>query len=209
MRALVLTAVLVAGCQPASVAPTASGPLPADRGLKSVADFAAIESESDRSVALFHEAAKVIQHPRCVNCHPAGDRPLQRNGEPHQPLALRGEEAHGAPGMGCDTCHGESSYLNMPGSPNWHLAPREMAWQGRSVADICAQIKDEKRNGGMSLAAVAHHMENDPLVSYGWRPPRQLDPVPGNQPLFVELVRAWIDTGAACPASAAESDADQ
>jgi len=28
-----------------------------------------------RSIALFREAGKVLQHPRCRNCHPAGDRP--------------------------------------------------------------------------------------------------------------------------------------
>ena len=39
--------------------------------------FAAISDSAARSAALFMEAAKVLTHPRCVNCHPAGDRPRQ------------------------------------------------------------------------------------------------------------------------------------
>ena len=45
--------------------------------LKSPADFAAIDDLSARSIALFQEAGKVIQSPRCMNCHPRTDRPTQ------------------------------------------------------------------------------------------------------------------------------------
>ena len=39
-----------------------------------------------RSIALFREAGKVIQSPRCLNCHPVGDRPTQTDRlEPHRP----------------------------------------------------------------------------------------------------------------------------
>ena len=37
--------------------------------------FAAIGDTSARSAAMFTELGKVLTHPRCVNCHPAGDRP--------------------------------------------------------------------------------------------------------------------------------------
>ncbi|MGB6195202.1 MAG: Isoquinoline 1-oxidoreductase subunit, partial [Methyloceanibacter sp.] len=37
--------------------------------------FAQIADQKERSLALFDEAANVITHPRCLNCHPAGDRP--------------------------------------------------------------------------------------------------------------------------------------
>ncbi|PRP90186.1 hypothetical protein ENSA5_67080 [Enhygromyxa salina] len=173
--------------------------LPADRGLRSVADFAVISDDDERSRALFLEVAKVLQHDRCVNCHPAGERPLQRSGEPHQPLVVRGEDGFGAPGLGCDTCHGESSYLNMPGSPHWHLAPLEMAWEGKSARAICQQIQDPQRNGGKSPAELAQHMTHDELVAYGWAPPEQLEPAPGNQRLLGQLFQAWLDSGAVCP----------
>ena len=56
--------------------------------------------------ALFAEAAKVITDPRCVNCHPAGDHPLQGDdGHIHFPAAVRGEAGVGVPGGYCATCH--------------------------------------------------------------------------------------------------------
>jgi hypothetical protein len=45
--------------------------------LQSPAAFSAIADPAMRSRALFTEAPKVLTHPRCVNCHPATDRPLQ------------------------------------------------------------------------------------------------------------------------------------
>ena len=58
--------------------------------LRSVDSFASITDAKARSAALFQEAGKVIQHPRCVNCHPRTDRPLQGDAmQLHQPLELR------------------------------------------------------------------------------------------------------------------------
>jgi hypothetical protein len=55
--------------------------------------FASIADEARRSAALFTELGKVLTHPRCVNCHPAGDRPRQgEEGRPHQPPVARGAE---------------------------------------------------------------------------------------------------------------------
>jgi hypothetical protein len=39
--------------------------------------FSSIAAPEQRSAALFTELGKVLTHPRCVNCHPAGDRPRQ------------------------------------------------------------------------------------------------------------------------------------
>jgi hypothetical protein len=74
-----------------------------------------------------------------------------------------------------------------------------MAWIGRSLGQICEQIKDPKRNGGKTLAEIHHHMAEDVLVSWGWDPGPGLPPVPGTQKAFGELIKAWIDTGARCP----------
>ena len=38
---------------------------------------------------------------------------------------------------------------SIPGNPNWHLAPIEMAWEGKTLGQICEQIKDKARNGNM------------------------------------------------------------
>jgi hypothetical protein len=192
---------------PALVAGTvyaASGTKPAAQSLQPVSAFADIQDEKQRSVALFQEAGKVITHARCVNCHPATDRPLQGDTmHPHQPLVVRGADGFGATGMRCATCHGPTNvdHAKLPGHPLWHLAPAEMAWEGKSLGDICEQIKDEKRNGGKTLAQIVEHMANDSLVGWGWTPDPGRAPAPGTQKEFGALIKAWADTGAICPAS--------
>ena len=53
--------------------------------------------------------------------------------------------------MMCNTCHGPANVeivgqaetlKSIPGNPDWHLAPIEMAWEGKSLGEICEQIKD-------------------------------------------------------------------
>lgn len=176
--------------------------------LRPAESFGAIQDQKARSVALFEEAGKVITHPRCVNCHPVSDRPLQgKDGHPHQPAVFAGDSGMGAGSVTCTGCHGPSNFTlvgtrtgSMPGHPQWHLAPREMAWQGKALGDICRQIKDPARNGGKTLVALHEHMATDGLVGWGWDPGKGRDPVPGTQALFGDLIKAWIDTGAECPA---------
>ena len=200
-RALYLVLLLAAcdDCGSPAVEPVAD-PLPADRGLQSTTAFADIEDERARSVALMEEMGKVLLHPRCVNCHPVGERPLQgEDGMPHQPHVVRGEGGHGADGLPCTSCHGEANFRNVPGNPKWHLAPAVMAWEGKSLAEICRQIRDPARNGEKSLDEIVRHMADDELVAYGWEPPDHLAPAPGNQALFGQLSRDWVATGAHCP----------
>lgn len=114
----------------------------------------------------------------------------------------------GVPGMMCNTCHGAENVKvvaqadtikSIPGNGNWHLAPIEMAWQGKTLGEICSQIKDPQRNGGKTLDQITEHMAHDDLVGWGWRPGEGREPVPGTQAEFGELIRAWVETGAACP----------
>jgi len=170
--------------------------------LKPVSSFAGIKTENERSLALFGEAAKVITHPRCVNCHPAGDRPLQgEDGHPHLPLVVRGADGHGAVGMICTNCHGPANYdpAGVPGHILWHVAPIEMAWADKALGEICEQIKDPKRNGGKTMEELVHHMAEDSLVGWGWNPGAGREPAPGTQEEFGALVAAWAESGAACP----------
>lgn len=175
-------------------------------GLRTVDEFEGIADETARSQALFEEMAKVIQHPRCLNCHPADNMPRQgMEMRIHEPPVVRGESNFGAPGMRCNTCHGEenvgyaSGDGSIPGHSPWMLAPVEQAWIGRSVAEICAQLKDPERNGGRTLAELHEHNAHDGLVGWGWNPGAGREPAPGTQEIFGELTRAWIETGAACP----------
>jgi hypothetical protein len=172
--------------------------------LKSVQSFASIPDQKQRSLALFNEAGKVITHARCVNCHPAGNRPAQGDDRhPHMPLVVRGVDDFGAIGMRCTTCHGPKNFdaAGVPGHPAWHMAPIEMAWVGKSLGEICQQIKDPARNGGKNMDELIHHMSEDSLVGWGWHPGVGREPAPGTQQEFGELIKAWVDTGAACPAT--------
>lgn len=168
--------------------------------LQPASAFSSISNPGERSRALFAEAAKVLMHPRCLNCHPASDRPTQADDlHPHEPLARRD--------LPCVTCHTDrnftlherASYQSIPGHPRWMMAPIEMAWQGRSIGEICQQLKDPDRNGGRNLAQLHDHLAHDDLVAWGWQPGVGREPAPGNQTLLGELIQAWIDTGAQCP----------
>jgi hypothetical protein len=164
--------------------------------------FSAIGDPDKRSAALFVELGKVLLHPRCVNCHPAGDRPHQGDlARLHQPPVARGPDGHGLETMRCSICHGPANFdpARMPGHPEWHLAPVEMAWEGKTLGEICAQIKDPKRNGSRSLEDLVHHIGSDTLVGWAWAPGFGRQPAPGTQKLAGALVEAWVETGAACP----------
>jgi hypothetical protein len=166
--------------------------------------FAAIGDAGARSAALFTELGKVLTHPRCVNCHPAGDRPRQTDaGRPHQPPVWRGADGHGLPAMRCPICHGDANFEpgRMPGHPEWHLAPRAMAWEGKTLAEICAQIKDPARNGGRKPEDLIHHIGEDTLVGWAWAPGYGRSAAPGTQKIAGALVEAWVKSGAACPAN--------
>jgi hypothetical protein len=164
--------------------------------------FAAISDTTTRSAALFAEVGKVLTHPRCVNFHPAGDRPRQADvGRLHQPPVERGPDGLGLPAMRCPICHQQANFEpgRVPGNPIWHLAPREMAWEGKTLGQICAQIKDPARNGGRSLEALVEHIGSDHLVGWAWAPGFGRRPAPGTQKEAGDLVEAWVKTGAVCP----------
>jgi hypothetical protein len=180
---------------------TASGAIAAN-DLASPESFAKITDESARSAAMFSELGKVLTSPRCVNCHPAGDRPHQ--GEMtrlHQPPVERGVDGHGTPTMRCSTCHQAANFEpgRVPGHPEWHLAPIEMAWEGKTVGQICQQIKDPARNGGRAVDALIDHIGKDTLVGWAWAPGFGRTPAPGTQEQAGALVKAWAESGAACP----------
>src|SRR5579872_5187424 len=208
MRSFVLNLALAAGLiAVGSISYTSGAEQATD--LKSPDAFSSIADRATRSKMLFSEAAKVITSPRCMNCHPAGEHPLQGDdSHEHQPVAFRGDADDGVPGLVCQTCHSdrnvtlmsrEARYRSIPGHARWMLAPKEMAWQGKSLHDICQQLKDPARNGGRSLTLLHEHLAKDDLVAWAWKPGEGRKPAPGSQEELGALVQAWIDTGAVCP----------
>ncbi|MCK1386326.1 Isoquinoline 1-oxidoreductase subunit [Bradyrhizobium sp. 21] len=175
----------------------------ASHALASPDSFAAIGDTDKRSAAIFNELGRVLTHPRCTNCHPAGDRPHQGdNARLHQPPVTRGADGHGLEAMRCNSCHQKANFEpgRMPGHPDWHLAPREMAWEGKTIGEICEQIRDPGRNGGRKVEDLIDHIGKDTLVGWAWKPGFGRSPAPGTQAQAGALVEAWAKTGAACPA---------
>ena len=207
MRSLILGVVGAASVTVALAQTQNTGPL--NRDLRPLASFSSITDQGERSRALFGEISKVLTHPRCMNCHPAGEHPLQgADHHEHMPPAFRGEGGVGIAGLSCSTCHTEknftlvgtgATYKSIPGHPRWGLAPIEMAWEGKSMGEICAQLKDPGRNGGRDLTLLHEHFAKDDLVAWAWNPGLGRAPVPGTQERLGELIKAWIDTGAQCP----------
>ena len=174
--------------------------------LKGASEFESIADQGERSRAIFAEIEKLLTHPRCVNCHPAGDHPLQgTDHHVHMPPVWRSNDEH--LGTRCAECHTDNnvalheaaSYQSIPGHPRWDLAPASMAWEGKTVGDICRQLKDTNHNGGRDLAMLQEHVAKDDLVAWGWNPGLGREPAPGSQKTAGELVQAWIKTGAQCP----------
>lgn len=201
-----LAALLLVSCgggAPAS--PPVPTPAVGD-GLREPAAFAGIRDRDARSRALFAEAGRVIASPRCMNCHPAVRMPTQGDDQhAHVPMMQAGAGS-GLPGLGCNTCHQAANVAtygeaiaSVPGHPHWQLAPASMAWQGRTLAQICAQLIDPARNGGKTLAQIHEHMAHDTLVGWAWNPGPGRAPAPGTQAQLGALIAAWIETGARCP----------
>jgi hypothetical protein len=192
MRKATLSVLLLAAMAGLVAASQASGAGPEADAQK---DFAVVQ--------------KVLQHPRCQNCHIPGDEPLQfDDGKVHSQNVVRGSNGMGAKGLACNACHETenppASYgPNMPpGAPGWRLpsARHKMVFIGLSGAELCRHLKDKEENGGMDLAALLKHVTEDKLVLWGWDPGVGRAPVDVPHAELVAAFRRWTDAGAPCPA---------
>jgi len=191
---LVLLLLLLAGVGPAASAPPRTAPAPEDRAA---------------ALAAFATVQKVLQHPRCQNCHIPGDAPLQFDaGLPHQMRVVRGERGLGVPALPCGTCHNTVNPSASfgphapPGAPNWRLPSpdQKMVFINLSAAELCATIKDPHKNGGRDFEALIHHVADDQLVGWGWNPGGNRAPVPVPRAVFVAKFKQWAAAGGPCPA---------
>jgi mono/diheme cytochrome c family protein len=172
--------------------------------------------------AAFLEAYKVFMHPRCVNCHPAGDAPLRgENSSPHDFLRLRrGADGQGVFAVKCGNCHQAQNQpgLHMPpgapyplkdgaedqahrNEPRWHMPPTAtpMVFEKRTPGQLCTQLLDKRKNGGLTPEQLVQHVNHDPLVLWGWNPGEGRSAPPLGHAEFVRKVSEWVDKGCACP----------
>ncbi len=167
-------------------------------------------TEPRRPGRRFETVRKVLQHPRCQNCHIPGDAPLQcDDGRAHgrTSCAARTDTARPA----CRARPATAS-RNPPASygPNMppgraELAPaaaRARRWSSSASrpAELCAhRSRIRRQNGGKDLAALLEHVDDDKLVLWGW------DPGVGRAPGLRAArgvrrgFRTWVAAGAPCP----------
>jgi hypothetical protein len=160
----------------------------------------AADDDPAKARAAFAVIAKVLQHPRCRNCHPDGDRPLL--GDPPVVHRMNVQRRLEEVGMRCATCHQKANVPGPhrpPGAPHWGLAPREQVFEGRTAAQLCEALKNPATNGDRTLEQIHAHLTEDALVRWGWAPGEGREPVSVPQPEFARAVREWIDAGAHCP----------
>jgi hypothetical protein len=153
----------------------------------------------------FLDVARVLQSPRCMNCHPAGDAPLQ--GDRPKLHAMNISRASVEAGLACNTCHQETNSEAVgvsggpPGAPRWGLPGKEMplVFQGLTPSQLCEQMKDPARNGQKDAQALLDHVEHDPLVLWGWEPGGRRTTPPLSHEAFVSAWKTWTSAGRVCP----------
>jgi hypothetical protein len=162
-------------------------------------------AQEQQAAQIFRQLATVLEHPRCMNCHPRADYPLQGDDRHRHAINVtRGPADRGAPGLHCSACHQSVNQpaSGVPGAPDWHLAPPRMAWEGLSIGELCRALLDPAR-GGMKPNDFIPHFQTG-LVRWAWSPgadqhgnPRLAPPIPYEQ--FLALTREWVAQGTPCP----------
>lgn len=161
--------------------------------------------DSAASQKAFLAAYKVLMSPRCMNCHPAGDVPLQGDDSKlHTQGVKRGVDGKGVYALKCANCHQPQNSVGVhmpPGNPNWHLPPAnmKMVFEGKSPRELAAQLKDPKKNGNKTMAQLIDHVTNDKLVLGGWQPGEGRALPPTSHAEFAKNFKEWIDKGAYLP----------
>lgn len=169
-----------------------------------------IAKDSVGSARAFMKVYSVLMSPRCMNCHPSGDVPLQGDDSHlHTMNVKRGVDGHGIYAMRCSNCHQNTNTTGLhmpPGNPKWGLPPANMrmVFQGRTPRQLALQLLDPKQNGGRTRAQLIDHMANDDLVGWAWHPGDGRSLPPMNRPAFAAQVRLWIAKGAYAPSANAK-----
>jgi hypothetical protein len=163
-----------------------------------------LEKDSVESVRAFMDVYKVLMSPRCMNCHPSGDVPLQGDDSHlHTMLPRRGKDGKGVYAMKCSNCHQPTKLEGLhtpPGHPDWHLPPAtmKMVFQGKTAEQLAKQIVNPKTNGNKNLKQLIEHAD-DGLVKVGWAMGEGRATPPLSHEEFKKAWIRWIEKGAYAP----------
>jgi len=168
------------------------------------AKYVDINKDSVESVEAFMQVYKVLMNPRCMNCHPAGDQPLQDDDSHiHTMNVQRGKYGTGVYAVKCSNCHQPENVPGIhtpPGNPKWQLPPSDMkmVFQGRTPRQLALQIMDYKQNGHKNKAQLLEHAR-DTLVKAGWNMGEGRTPPPLSYEAFLTAWDTWINKGGHAP----------
>lgn len=160
--------------------------------------------DSAASAKAFLQVYKVLMSPRCMNCHPAGDIPLQGDDSHlHTMSPKRGIDGHGLYAMKCANCHQPANTPGPhkpPGNPKWGLPPSEMkmVFQGRTARQLALQIRDYNQNGHKNKQQLLEHAR-DTLVKAGWNMGEGRAAPPLAYTAFLKVWDEWINKGLYAP----------
>jgi len=163
-----------------------------------------VNTDSAESVQAFLQVYKVLMSPRCMNCHPAGDEPLQGDdNRVHTMKAQRGKDGKGVYAAKCSNCHQPENTPGLhtpPGNPKWSLPPAnmKMVFQGRTARQLALQIMDYNKNGHKNKKQLLEHAR-DTLVKAGWNMGEGRKPPPLTYDAFVKAWDTWIQKGGYAP----------
>ncbi len=168
------------------------------------AAFDDIKKDSVESVKAFMKVYKVLMSPRCMNCHPAGDAPLQGDDNHiHTMHVVRGPDGTGMYAAKCSNCHQPTNVPGVhtpPGNPKWQLPPAnmKMVFQGRSPRQLALQIMNFNMNGHKNKEELIAHAR-DTLVKAAWNEGDGRVPPPMTYTAFVAAWDSWVNKGGYAP----------
>ena len=163
------------------------------------------KKDSVASVKAFQQVYTVLMSPRCMNCHPSGDMPLQGDDSHlHTMGPKRSIDGKGVYAMKCSNCHQATNTPGLhtpPGNPNWHLPPADMkkVFPGRTPRQLATQLIDPTQNGHKDMKKLIEHAD-DGLVLAGWNPGEGRKLPPMSHAAFKKAWLTWLSTGAYAPA---------
>ena len=172
--------------------------------LADVSGYKDVNTDSTESVQAFLQVYKVLMSPRCMNCHPAGDQPLQGDdSRPHAGKVLRGKDGRGLYAAKCANCHQPENTPGLhtpPGNPKWRLPPADMkmVFQGRTARQLALQIMDYNKNGHKNKKQLLEHAR-DTLVKAAWNMGGERTPPPLSHDAFLKVWDTWIQKGGYAP----------
>lgn len=159
-----------------------------------------VSVSTEDGLRAFADIYAVSMHPRCLNCHPAGDAPLHTDASIRHDFGI--DRFSPLVGVHCSTCHaaapvGDGLAPLPPADPIWSLAPKAMVFEGRTPKQLCEQLKDPQINGGRGHVDTTAHVANDHLLQTSWHSGRTVPPISHAE--LVKRFETWGRAGGPCP----------